>query len=115
AAGAWEEPGAARRWFAGKDRDVSAVVSLDHAAVPGTSGLLALFDVVFADGARERYCIPISPPGESQEPFVDAMVDPEFCLALFEAIRRGATLAGAHGVFRCTATSVLAELMPTAP
>src|SRR5262245_46440534 len=104
-----------RRWFGDKDRDVSAVVSLDHTAVPGTSGLLALFDVIFADGGRQRYCIPIGPSRGSPEPFVDAMADPEFCLALLEAIRRDTTLAGAHGVFQCTATPVLAELIPAMP
>ncbi|HEY7139742.1 MAG TPA: DUF5752 family protein [Methylomirabilota bacterium] len=104
-----------RRWFAGKNRDVSAVVPVDHAAVPGTTGLLALFDVVFADQARERYCIPVAPPGAGDGPFVDAMAEPAFCLALLEAIRQGATLAGGRGTFRCTPTGVLAEILPAAP
>ena len=83
-----------RRWFGSKNRDVSTVVPVDHAAVPGTAGLLALFDVVFADQGRERYCMPVTPPGAGQEPFVDAMADPAFCLALLEAIRTGATARG---------------------
>jgi trehalose synthase-fused probable maltokinase len=114
AAAALRETLGARRWFGSKDRDVSAVVAVDHATVPGTSGLLALFDVVFADEQRERYCIPVGPSGAGREPFVDAMADPEFCLALLEAIRSDATLSGARGVFRCTATPVLAELLPAA-
>ena len=43
------------------------------------------------------------------------MADPAFCLALLEAIRSGATLAGARGAFRCAATAALAEILPTAP
>ena len=88
---------------------------MDHAAVPGTDGLLALFDVVFADQGRERYCIPVVPPAAGQEAFVDAMGEPGFCLALLEAIRSDATLAGAHGAFRCASTPVLAEILPTPP
>ena len=104
-----------RRWFGSKNREVTAVIPADHAPVPGTSGLLALFDVVFGDQGRERYCIPVAAPGAGQEPFVDAMVEPGFCLALLEAIRSGAVLAGVHGEFRCTATAALAEILPTAP
>ena len=88
---------------------------VDQTALPGTAGLLALFDVVFTDQGRERYCIPVAPPETGQEPFVDAMTDPPFCLALLEAMRGEATLAGARGVFRFTATAALAELLPTAP
>jgi trehalose synthase-fused probable maltokinase len=104
-----------RRWFGEKNRDISDVVPMDHAAVPGTDGLLALFDVVFADQGRERYCIPVAPPAAGQEAFVDAMGEPGFCLALLEAIRSDATLAGAHGAFRCASTPVLAEILPTPP
>src|SRR5262249_41494558 len=85
AAAALQETLGARRRFGDKDREVSDVVSLDRAAIPGTSGLLALFDVIFADGGRQRYCIPVAPPRGSPEPFVDAMADPEFCLGLLEA------------------------------
>ena len=104
-----------QRWFGSKNREVSAVVPVDHAAVPGTAGLLALFDVVFADQGRERYCMPVAPPGPGREPFVDAMAEPAFCLALLEAIRSGATLAGARGAFRCVPTAVLDEILPAAP
>jgi trehalose synthase-fused probable maltokinase len=117
AAAALRETLAGERWFGAKNREVAAVVPVDHAAVPGTTGLLALFDVVFSDQgqAHERYCVPVAPPGASQEPFVDAMAEPAFCLALLEAIRSGATLAGTRGAFRFTATAVLAEILPTAP
>jgi trehalose synthase-fused probable maltokinase len=104
-----------QRWFGSKNRDVSLVTPADHVAIPGTTGLLALFDVVFNDQGRERYCIPVAPPGASQEPFADAMADPAFGLALLETIRNGGTLAGTHGTFRFTATPVLAEILPTAP
>jgi trehalose synthase-fused probable maltokinase len=115
AAAALREALAGQRWFAGKNRSVSEVTPVDEAAVPGTPGLLALFDVAFADQGRERYCIPVAPPASGQAPFVDAMADPAFCLALLEAIRTGATLAGARGAFRCTPTPALAELLPAAP
>jgi trehalose synthase-fused probable maltokinase len=115
AAGALREMLGSRRWFGEKNRDISDVVPMDHAAVPGTGGLLALFDVVFADQGRERYCIPVAPPAAGQEAFVDAMGEPGFCLALLEAIRSDATLAGAHGAFRCASTPVLAEILPTPP
>jgi trehalose synthase-fused probable maltokinase len=93
---------------------VAKVIPVDETPVPGTTGRLALFDVVFVED-RERYCIPVAPPGAGQEPFVDAMADPGFCLALVEAIRAGATLAGARGAFRFTATPALAEVLPTTP
>lgn len=115
AAAALREALGSRRWFGSKNRSVTEVIPVDEAAVPGTTGLLALFDVVFADQGRERYCIPVTPPGAGQEPFVDAMADPTFCVALLEAIRSGATLAGARGAFRFTATAALAEILPTAP
>ncbi len=104
-----------QRWFAGKNRSVADVTPVDEAAMPGTPGVLALFDVLFADQGRERYCIPVTPPVAGQEPFVDAMTDPVFCLALLEAIRAGATLSGQRGTFRCTATAALTEIVPTAP
>jgi trehalose synthase-fused probable maltokinase len=115
AAAALRETLSSRRWFGGKNREVSAVIPADHAAVPGTTGLLALFDVVFSDEGQERYCIPVAPPGAGQEPFVDAMVEPGFGLALLEAIRSEATLAGLRGAFRFTATAALGEILPAAP
>jgi trehalose synthase-fused probable maltokinase len=115
AAAALRETLGSRRWFGEKNRDIADVVPVDHAAVPGTDGLLALFDVVFADEGRERYCIPVAPPAAGQEGFVDAMGERGFCLALLEAIRSETMLAGAHGAFRCAATSVLAEILPTPP
>ena len=115
AAAALRDTLGSRRWFGEKNRDIADVVPVDHAAVPGTSGLLALFDVVFADQGRERYCIPVAPPADGQEPFVDAMGEPGFCLALLDAIRRDAALSGAHGVFQCAATPVLTEVLPAPP
>jgi trehalose synthase-fused probable maltokinase len=115
AAVALREALGSQRWFAGKNRSVAEVTPVDEATVPGTPGVLAVFDVLFADQGRDRYCIPVAPPAAGQEPFVDAMADPAFCLALLEAIRAGATLAGRRGAFRCTAMAALTEIMPTAP
>jgi trehalose synthase-fused probable maltokinase len=94
---------------------VADVTPLDETAVPGAAGLLGLFDVRFADGGSERYCVPLAPPGAGEEAFVDAMADPAFGLALLEAMRSGATLPGRHGPFRFTATAALRELLPDAP
>ena len=115
AAAALRDALGSRRWFGAKNRDLAAVSPVDQTALPGTTGFLALFDVVFTDEGRERYCIPIAPPEAGQEPFVDAMADPAFCLALLEAMRRDATLSGTRGVFRFMPTPVLAELLPAAP
>jgi trehalose synthase-fused probable maltokinase len=104
-----------RRWFGSKNREVAAVTPVDQTAVPGTTGLLALFDVAFADQGRERYCIPVAHSEAGQDPFVDAMSDPAFCRALLEAMRSGATLSAAHGTFRFTATAAFAEILPAAP
>jgi trehalose synthase-fused probable maltokinase len=114
AAGGLRDALSGQRWFGDKHRDVTDVIPVDQTAIPGAAGLLALFDVAFADQGRERYCIPVGPPGPGQ-PFVDAMADPVFCLALVEAIRSGTTLAGARGAFHCTSTPVLAEILPAAP
>jgi trehalose synthase-fused probable maltokinase len=103
------------RWFAGKNRIVAEVTPVDEAVVPGTAGVLAVFDVLFEDQGRERYCIPVGAPAAGQEPFVDAMADSGFCLALLEAIRAGGALAGRRGAFRCSATLALAEILPAAP
>ena len=115
AAGALRDDLGAQRWFAGKNRTVTDVNPVDEASLPGTTGRLAIFDVSFEDHDREQYCIPLSPPAAGQPPFVDAMADPQFCLALLEAMRSGATLAGQHGAFRCTATAALKEILPAAP
>src|SRR5262249_52448876 len=59
-----------QRWFGDKHRDVTDVIPVDQAAIPGTTGLLALFDVTFADQGQERYCVPVGPPGSDQGSFV---------------------------------------------
>jgi trehalose synthase-fused probable maltokinase len=115
AAAALHDALGSQRWFAGKNRSVIQVTPVDEAAVPGTTGVLALFDVLFEDQGLDRYCIPVSAPATGQEPFADATADPGFCLALLEAIRTGATLAGRRGAFRCTATPALAEIVPAPP
>jgi trehalose synthase-fused probable maltokinase len=114
AAAALREALGSRRWFASKNRSVTDVTPVDEAAVPGATGVLALFDVTFADQSRERYCIPLAPPDGGQEAYVDAMADRGFCLALLEAIRSGATLSGAQGRFTLTPTPALAEILPAA-
>jgi trehalose synthase-fused probable maltokinase len=104
----------AQRWFRSKVRTLVGATPLDHASLPGTAGILALFDVAFADGGRETYLVPVVPDG-GQGGFRDAMDDPAFCAALVEQIRLGARLPGRRGTFRCTPTEVLAEILPAPP
>ncbi len=103
-----------RRWFGSRTRTITGVTALDWAAVPNTPGVLALFDVAYADGAHETYQVPVVPPPEA-EAVADAMEDPQFCGALLEQIRIGATLTGRRGVFRFTPTPILPEIVPVPP
>ena len=99
-----------RRWFGGKARSIAAVVPLDQAAVPGSPGILGLFEVAYADGGRETYAVPVLPdPGDAG--VRDAMEDPAFCGAVLEQFRRGASLPGQAGRFRFAATPVTAEVL----
>ncbi|MGH7318985.1 MAG: maltokinase N-terminal cap-like domain-containing protein, partial [Candidatus Rokuibacteriota bacterium] len=99
------------RWFGGKTRTIAGVEALDQVAISGTSGNLAIFEVAYVDGARERYVVPYL-SGSAGAPFRDAMDDPAFCAALVEQIRVGASLPGLRGTFRFTATGVLEHLLP---
>src|SRR5262245_13170953 len=82
-----------RRWFGDKARAIAGVVPLDHAALPGTAGVLALFRVEFAEGPPETYCVPVMPAADGADhPYADALDDPRFGAALAEQIRLGATL-----------------------
>jgi trehalose synthase-fused probable maltokinase len=103
-----------RRWFGSKTRTITGAVPLDWAAVPETSGILALFEVAYADGGRETYQVPILPTPEAGA-IGDAMENPAFCRVLLEQIRLGASLTGQRGVFRFTATPVLPEILPDPP
>lgn len=104
----------AQRWFGGKARWVSRVSPVDAAAVPGTEGVLAIFEVAYADGGVEQYAMPVL-PGPEARTFRDAMDDPTFCLALFGCIREGATVAGRHGAFRFSPTAALPAIVPDQP
>ena len=46
-----------RRWFGDKARAISGIRPVDHAGLPGTGGVLALFRVDFATGPHETYCV----------------------------------------------------------
>jgi len=104
----------AQRWFGSKARSISGVTPLDHAGVPGTAGILALFDVAFAGAGREIYQIPVTPDA-GEAGFGDAMDDPAFCAALVELIRIGGSLSGRRGTFRFIPTEALAEILPGPP
>src|SRR5262245_58330862 len=80
-----------RRWFGDKARTIGRVTPIDHAAVLGTTGALALFRVEFTEGEPETYCVPMMPPtdGVARGSLADALDDPAFCTALVEQIRQG--------------------------
>src|SRR4030042_4211852 len=103
-----------RRWFGSKTRNVAGVTPLDVTTIPETRGILAIFEVTYADGEQEIYNVPVLPaPGKGE--IRDAMEDPEFCRALLEHTRAQASLAGRRGVFRFTPTALLTEIVPGAP
>ena len=104
----------AQRWFGRKARVIGEVTPVDHAPVPGTTGILALFRVRYQDGSQETYQVPILPDTRQAE-FADAMDEAAFCLALAEHIRRGGSLPGRQGTFRFTPTEALAEILPEGP
>lgn len=103
-----------RRWFGGKARAIANVATLDMTGFPGTPGILALFDIAYADGGRETYQVPVLPTPEVGA-IGDAMEDPTFCRAMLEQVRLESALPGARGVFRFTPTPILAEILPHAP
>jgi trehalose synthase-fused probable maltokinase len=103
-----------QRWFGSKTRTIRAVTSLDEAAVPGTKGILALFEVSYADGTGETYNVPVL-PGSGDVEVRDAMEDPEFCRALLQRIRTEASLPGRLGTFRFTPTAIFPEVLSGEP
>jgi trehalose synthase-fused probable maltokinase len=107
-----ELPG--RRWFGAKTRAIAGVTALDHAAVPGTPGVLALFRVDFAEGEPATYSVPLL-PGAGGAGATDALADGGFALALVEHMRAGTALRGRAGEFRFRATPALAEILPEPP
>ena len=103
-----------QRWFGAKARAIAGATALDRGALPGTEGVLALFEVTYADGGRETYLVPVA-PGGADAAFADAMDQPAFCLALLEQVRGAASLAGRPGTFRFTPTEAFDELLPEPP
>jgi trehalose synthase-fused probable maltokinase len=105
-----------RRWFGDKSRAIVSVTAVDHAALPGTGGVLALVRVDFTTGPPTTYCVPMAElAGRGPEDTVaDALDDPAFGVALVEGIRRGDTLPGRHGRFRFSATDALPDILPAA-
>ncbi|HXZ43429.1 MAG TPA: DUF5752 family protein [archaeon] len=104
----------AQRWFGGKARAITGASLLDCVVVPGTAGSLALFEIVYADGAREIYQVPII-SGTAPAPFADAIDDRHFCLAVLEQIRLAGCLPGLRGMFRFTLTEALPHILPAMP
>ena len=108
---AWLPP---RRWFGSKTRPVAGVVPVDEAALPGTRGVLALFEVRYADGEPETYTIPLL-PASGKADIRDAMDDPGFCRALMAHLQAQTVLPARRGTFRFAPTALLAEIAPGPP
>jgi trehalose synthase-fused probable maltokinase len=103
----------AARWFGAKSRTIAGARPLDHAAVPGTAGVLALFEIAYADGGAEVYLVPVIPAPRGA--VADATEDPAFCRALLAQIRAAAVLPGQAGAFRFVPTAAFAEALPEIP
>ncbi len=99
------------RWFSGKARSVARVRPLDWAGLPGSAATLALFEVTGEAGDTERYFVPL----RDADPGAEALDDAGVCAAIVEAMRAGAEVPGARGVFRFASTAVLPEILPVAP
>jgi trehalose synthase-fused probable maltokinase len=106
-----------RRWFGDKSRLIASTSLVDHAAVPGTAGVLALVRVDFTTGSPVTYCVPMADLDRRvrEDTVADALADPAFGLALVEQIRRGETLPGRRGRFRFNPTDALADILPVPP
>jgi trehalose synthase-fused probable maltokinase len=100
----------AQRWFGGKARTIVGTSLLDDAALPGTAGRLALFEVAYADQATEIFQVPVV-PGAPGSPLADAMDEGGFCLALLEQIRLAGSWPGRRGTFRFTHTEALSDIL----
>ena len=94
-----------RRWFAGKDRAIAAVETVDRAAAG--PGALALVDVRYADGGAERYLL----AGAADDPLAD---EPGVWPALARLIAEGGETAGAAGVFAGRPAAPLDGALPEA-
>jgi len=103
-----------QRWFGGKTRTLTSTTLLDCAALPGTTGSVALFEVAYADHTREIYQVPMV-PSTTGSPFADALDDRHFCLALLEQIRLAASLPGQRGTFRFSHTEAFTDILRDAP
>jgi maltose alpha-D-glucosyltransferase/alpha-amylase len=124
----------AQRWFGGKARQVEAVRLADWGDLPGGPGrgFLALLEVAFADGKRDRYFVPLGVTAgadaarllQSLRPWVlarlkgkagtavlhDALADDGACTALLDAIGAGREFTLRGGRVRGVPTAAFAAL-----
>lgn len=103
---------ASARWFAGKGREPAALALVDALEVPeADGGMLCVADVLYADGAPERYLLPgrIGPGGA----FDEAPPGDPLWPALVRTAASGGTHTGATGTF--TATPGTLGIAPATP
>jgi trehalose synthase-fused probable maltokinase len=88
-----------QRWFGGKASPIQNVHLIDHLELPTTSRgavpILAIVEVVYAMGAKERYLMPVipGPHGELQE----ALLEPEVAQVVLDFVREGRSVRSASG------------------
>ncbi len=116
----------AQRWFGGKARRIESVRVRDWGplAAGPTHSFLAVFEVRYADGASDLYCLPLRASEDASGPSLlaelrgpdgravlyDALADDGFCTALLDAIGTGRTFDLHGGQVRATPTGAFAAL-----
>ncbi len=108
---------AAQRWFAGKQRRIEAVQTLDFGTLPGSAAtyILPTVAVMLRGGERQDYFLPLAVDEAHEDEAVvpealarvrrgprtgllyDAAGAPDFAVTMVEAMRSGLTLATAEG------------------
>lgn len=123
-----------QRWFGGKARTIDSVRLADWGSLPATSlpAFVALFEVAFADGSRDRYFLSLAVSTgasaarllETMRPWVlarlagpqgegvlhDALADDTFCTAILAAIGEAREFPLSGGHIRGSATTAFADL-----
>ena len=94
-----------QRWFGGKARGLRSVEVEDVIGVGGVTVLVA--GVKYADGAEERYALPVIGAGEA---FRDAMGEREFLSALLDSVKNEDVFRGERGSLRGCRTKNFGEL-----
>jgi len=129
----------ARRWFAGKSRQIRAarVTESIPLTYDGRTSFLLIVQVEYLDGSPEEYFLPVTclieekdravagdaahsiiarvdnaGPGDKDGLLIDASADPGFCRAVFQSLIESRQLHGIRGAMRFVPTSALRSKTP---